>query len=176
MMRRGSVLLVVLAIALCASAPALAAPPPTFAGSQGFTVTLNAADVGAYQISLMGSSLDFTVYTPYQSVASQTQLSIYNSGSRNFDVYVSADTAPSYMGWYWLGFSDYPGQDQVRWTLTQWPGMGMDTSVNEMYASYFGTLYTYSSMTLYSNLQMGSGLSYPGQYTWTGTVYAVPTP
>jgi len=176
MKRRGPVLLLVVVIALWATTPALAAPPTTYAGSQGFTVTLNAADVGAYQISLMGSSLDFTVYAPYQSVSSQYPLSIYNSGTRDFDVYVSADTAPSYMGMYWLGFSDSPGQDQVRWTLTQWPGMGMDTSVDDMYASYFGTLYTYSSMTLYSNLQMGSGVSYPGQYTWTGTVYAVPAP
>jgi hypothetical protein len=176
MSRRVFLLLFLVALALCAAAPALAAQPPTYAGSQGFTVTLNAADVGAYQISLMGGTLDFTVYSPYQSAASQTPLSIYNSGTRNFDVYVSADYAPNYMGMYWLGFSDSPGQDQVRWTLTQWPGMGMDTSVNEMYASYFGTLYTYSSMTLYSNLQMGSGLTYPGQYTWTGTVYAVPTP
>jgi hypothetical protein len=173
------VLFLILALVLILAmmtAPALAAPPTTYATSQGFTATLNAADTGSYQISLMGNSLDFTTYALNQSVPSQNALSIYNMGARAFDVYVSADSAPSYMGMYWLGFSDYPGQDQVRWTLTQWPNMGMDTSVNEMYATNFGTLYSYNAMTLYSNLLMGSGLSYPAWYSWTGTVYAVPTP
>jgi hypothetical protein len=174
--RRLLFLTLALVLTLVMTVPALASPPSTYVTNQGFSATLNAADVGTYQISLMGNSLDFTTYALNQSVPSQSPLTIYNSGSQDFDVYVSADTAPSYMGMYWLQFSDSPGQDQVRWTLTQWPGMGMDTSVNEMYASSFGNLYPSNAMTLYSDLLMGSGLSYPAWYTWSGTVYAVPTP
>ena len=98
-------------------------------------------------------------------------------GSRAFDVYVSADSAPSYMGMYWLGFSDYPGQDQVRWTLTQWPNMGMDTSVNEMYASSFGTLSSYNvNDALLESVRWVPASPTRRQYSWSGTVYAVPTP
>ena len=144
--------------------------------SNGFTATLNAADVGTYQISLMGNSLDFSTSALNQTAPSQSPLYIYNSGTHAFDVYVGADSTPSYMGMYFLGFSDNPGQDQVRWTLTQSPGTGTDTSVSETYPSYFGMLSAMGSMTLYSNVQMGTGLTYPAQYSWSGTVYAVPTP
>jgi hypothetical protein len=176
MKRRVSILLLALVMAALMTAPALAATPTTYAASQGFSATLNAADPGTYQISLSGNSLDFSTNGPNDYVASQYPLSIYNGGNRDFEVYVSADGAPSYMGMYWLGFSDYPGQDQVRWTMTQWPSMGMDTPVCDWYASNFGTLSAGNYMTLYSNLQMGTGLTYPGQYTWSGTVYAVPLP
>ena len=176
MKRRILFLLLALVITLTVAVPALATTPTTYATSQGFSATLNAADPGTYQISLMANSLDFATSQPYQSVSSQNPLSVYNSGSRAFDVYVSADGAPSYMGMYWLGFSDSPGQDQVRWTLTQWPNMNMDTSISDTYAASFGTISPGNSMTLYSNLYMGSGLTYAGQYSWTGTVYAVPTP
>jgi hypothetical protein len=178
MKRRVLLFLLVLVIAIFGiSASAVASPPTTYATSQGFTATLNAASAGTYQISLMGNSLDFTMSgaDAYQTLGSQSPLSIYNSGTAPFDVYVSADSAPSYMGYYYLGFSDMPGQDQVRWALSPYssPGMG-DTSVTDMYASGFGPLSPYNSMTLYSFLYTGSGVSYPGQYGWSGTVYAVP--
>ena len=166
-----AVLLVV--ITLVASVPALASTPTTYMNSQGFSVTLDAANANSYQISLMGNSLDFTSSGPNQMVSSQSPLYIYNSGTRNFDVYVSADGSPS-NGWYSLSFSDSPGQDQLRWTLTPYSWPGMDTSVTDSWASNFGTLSPSSGMTLYSNLYMGNGLTYDGHYTWSGTVYAVP--
>ena len=163
---------------LAFAAPALASPPTTYYASGGFTATLDAAGAGTYQISLYGNSIDFTMSGPqaYQTLQSQSPLSVYNSGTAAFDMYVSADGSPSYMGMYSLGFSDMPGQDQVRWTLgtNSWPGGG-DTSVSDMWATGFGRLYPSNSMTLYSFLYTGSGISYPGQYSWGGTVYAVPT-
>ena len=169
MQRKVLLSLLTLVIVLTMAAPAMATTPP--ATSQGFTATLDAADAGTYQISLMGS-LDFATYQANQSVSSQSPLSIYNGGTRSFYVYVSADNPPSYMGMYKLWFSDYPGQDQVRWTLT--PQYGPEMSVSDQYATSFGSIDPGNSMTLYSTLYMGSGITYPGQYTWTGTVYAVP--
>ena len=174
MQRKVLLSLLTLVIVLTMAAPAMATTPPStnYATSQGFTATLDAADAGTYQISLMGS-LDFATYQANQSVSSQSPLSIYNGGTRSFYVYVSADNPPSYMGMYKLWFSDYPGQDQVRWTLT--PQYGPEMSVSDQYATSFGSIDPGNSMTLYSTLYMGSGITYPGQYSWTGTVYAVPT-
>ena len=177
MKRRGlSWFVVAAAITLATAAPALATTPPStnFATSQTFTVTLDAADPGTYQMSLMGG-LDFSTYAMNQTVSSQNPLYITNTGTRAFDVYVSADTVPAYMNMYFLAFSDSPGQDQVRWTLTQTPNMGMDTSINESYAANFGTLNPGGGMTLFSTVQMGTGLTVPGEYTWSATVYGVPT-
>ena len=144
-------LLVAVGITLAVTAPALAATPPStnVATSESFTVTLDAA--------------------------SQNPLYVSNTGTKAFDVYVSADTVPTYMNMYTLSFSDSPGQDQVRWTLTRTPNAGMDTSVSESYAANFGTINPGDGMTLYSTVQMGTGLTYAGQYTWNATVYAVPT-
>ena len=90
-------------------------------------------------------------------------------------MYVSADTLPALMGVYHLAFSDSPGQDQVRWTLTQTPNTGSDTAISESSAANFGTINPGNGMTLYSRVQVGTGLTHPGQYTWSATVYAVPT-
>jgi len=161
-----------MSVTLAMAVPALASTPTTYVNSAGFTVSLDATNANSYQISLMSNSLDFSGAMPSQMVSSQSPLYVYNSGQKNFDVYVSADGVPTLSGMYSLGFSDSPGQDQVRWTLTQWPGM--DMSVTDGWATDFGTLSPSGGMTLYSNLYMGSSLSYAGQYTWTGTVYAVP--
>ena len=169
-------LLVAVGITLAVTAPALAATPPStnVATSESFTVTLDAADPGTYQMSLMGG-LDFSTEGVNRSVPSQNPLYVSNTGTKAFDVYVSADTVPTYMNMYTLSFSDSPGQDQVRWTLTRTPNAGMDTSVSESYAANFGTINPGDGMTLYSTVQMGTGLTYAGQYTWNATVYAEPT-
>ena len=177
MKRRIAIIMILTLVAVLATTvPSLASPPTTYVTSQGFSATLDAAGAGMYQISLMGNSLDFAMSGPWgcQTLQSQNPLSIYNSGTMQFDVYVSADGAPSYMGMYYLGFSDSPGQDQVRWSLSPYPWMGMDTTVSDMWASNFGGLSPSNSMTLYSFLYTGSGVTYPALYGWTGTVYAVP--
>ena len=166
-------LFVLVVVTAAMTVPALATPPSTdYAASETFTSTLNAADSATYHISLTGG-LDFGTCNVNQTVSSQNPLNISNSGTDPFLVYISADTPPSSMGSS-LAFSDSPGQDQVRWSFTGSPGMGTGTSVSDAYAAAFGSLGAGNIMTLYSNLQMGTGLTHPGQYTWTATVYAVP--
>ena len=146
----------------------------TTAASGGVTVTVDATDVGTYQVSLLGNHLDFSVGAVGQLARSQDPLSIINSGSAPFEVYVSADTPPSSGPGHQLSFSDSPGQDQVCWSLSVTPDVGGGVSVTDTSAAGFGVLRPGGSLTLYSYLRMGSGLGYPGVYTWTGTVYAVP--
>jgi hypothetical protein len=170
------VVLLTLAAVLALAAPAVASPPTTYATSQGFTATLDAANAGTYQVSLYGNGYYFTTSgsSPYQTLYSQEQMTVYNSGTMPFSLFVSADGPPSWMGMYNLSFSDSPWQDQVRWSLSLSSMPGGDTSITDSSASGFGNLYPSSSMTLYSFLNTGSGFSYPAQYSWTGTVYAVP--
>ena len=146
----------------------------TTGASEGVTVTVDATDVGTYQLSLLGSDLDFTVNAVDQLVRSQDPLSIINTGTAPFDVYVSADAAPASGTEHRLSFSDSPGLDQVRWSLSVTPDAGGSVSVTDSMAAGFGVLEPGGSLTLYSYLRIGSGLSYPGVYRWTGTVYAVP--
>lgn len=146
----------------------------TTEASQGVTVTMDASDVGTYQISLLGSDLDFTVTGLNQLVESQNPLSIVNSGTASFDVYVSADSPPSSGLEHQLSFSDSPGHNQVRWSLAAEPDAAQAVSVTDTNAAGFGALGPGQSITLYSYLQMGSGLDYPGVYGWHATVYAVP--
>jgi spore coat protein U-like protein len=163
-------------IILAVTFPALATPPSTdYATSETFTSTMDAEDPGTYHISLLGG-LDFGTCAVNQTVPSQNPLHISNDGTETFAVYVSADEVPSLMGAHYLEFSDYPGQDQVRWTLTQSPNTGTDIAINESAAASLGTVNPGDCMTLYSTVQVGTGLTHPGQYTWSATVYAVPAP
>jgi hypothetical protein len=173
------VVLLTLAAVIAYAAPALASPPTTYVGSQGFTATLDATNAGNYQISLYGSGYSFATSgsASYQSLTSPDSLSVYNSGSLPFNVWVSADASPYDSQHMWgLGFSDSPGQDQVRWTLSpnSWPNSGYDQSVTDSWATPFGSVDPGNSTTLYSFLYTGSGFSHATQYGWTGTVYAVP--
>jgi hypothetical protein len=170
------VVLLTLAAVLALAAPAVASPPTTYATSQGFTATLDAANAGTYQVSLYGNGYYFTTSdsSPYQTLYSQEPMTVYNSGTMPFSLFVSADGPPTWMGMYNLSFSDSPSQDQVRWSLSQSSTPGGDTSITDSWATTFGDLYPTNSMTLYSFLTTGSGFTYPAQYSWTGTVYAVP--
>ena len=176
MQRRIFLLLAVAMIAMVVTAvPAFAgAPVSSYSSSMGFTVSMTTVTETEYEIQLIGHSLDFNTTGVNQTVASQTPLSILNSGARKFDVYVSADAPPSLSGAHVLSFSDSPGMDQVRWTLVQHPGTGLDSSVTDTAATFFGTIDPGDGMALYSTVQMGTGLTYAGQYAWSATVYAVP--
>jgi len=161
-------------ISLSMAVPALATPPSgDIAASQSFTSTLEAADSGTYHISLMGG-LDFATCDVGQTISSQNSPYVSNDGTKAFDVYISANTAPSALSQYHLAFSDSPGQDEVRWTLSTTADMGVGKSVDESRAVSFGTLEPGDGMTLYSSVEMGTALTHPGRYTWSATVYAVP--
>ncbi len=162
-------------IALAVTVPALATPPSTdYADSETFTSTMDAEDPGTYHMSLLGS-LDFGTCAVNQTVSSQNPLFISNDGTKAFDVYVSANDVPSLAGAHHLAFSDSPGQDQVRWALTQTPNPGSGTAISESAAANFGSVGPGDGMTLYSTVHVGTGLTHPGEYTWSATVYAVPT-
>lgn len=165
---------VAVVITLAVTIPALATPPSTdYATSETFTSTVDAQDTGTYNISLLGS-LDFGTCAANQTVSSQNPLFVSNDGTEAFDVYVSANDVPSLMGAHHLAFSDSPGQDQIRWALTQTPNTGSGTAINESSAANFGTVTPGDGMTLYSSVQVGTGLTHPGEYNWSATVYAVP--
>jgi hypothetical protein len=145
------------------------------AARQGLTVTADAGDVDSYQLSLLGNSLDFVLDSSNAWCRSETPLSIVNNGVRPFEVYISADAPPSNsIGGYPLTFSESPDADQVHWVLSSRPEVEGATSVSDTYAADLGEIAPGGSLTLYSFLSIGSGLTYPGTYTWNATVYAVP--
>jgi hypothetical protein len=144
------------------------------AASQGLTVTADAGDVDSYQLSLLGNSLDFVLDSSNAWSRSETPLSIVNNGTRPFEVYISADAPPLSMGRYSLTFSESPGADQLHWVLSPRPETDGAISVSDTYAADLGEIAPGGSLTLYSFLSIGSGLTHPGTYTWNATVYAVP--
>lgn len=143
--------------------------------STTFTVTVEPQDAETYQLALLGSDLDFAVSASGQSAQSQAPLSIVNTGTAPFGVFVGADMAPADAGGHQLRFSDSPQHDEVCWSLSTTADIAGGVAISDSSAAGFGVLEPGRSLVLYSYLRLGSGLDYPGVYSWTGTVYAVPT-
>jgi hypothetical protein len=140
----------------------------------GIRITVDATDVGTYQLSLLGSQLDFKVTALGQTVQSQDPLTVVNNGTAQFDIYIGADSAPASTSGDRLSFSDPPGKDQISWSLASVADEAQGAPVSDGPATDFGILAPGRSLTLYSYLRLGDGLEHPGIYRWTATVYAVP--